>query len=331
MINSIGLNVATNSVASAKSGKYLPLTKCPQDICNIILLRNRPPPDGVTTSGINLCTGFVLQHATTAQVFPHCTAQELRSLERRKVSRIMARIFITGSSDGIGSLTAKRLVAQGHQVVLHARNARRAADAEAACPGSHACLVGDLSKPEETRRLAAEADRHGPYDCVIHNAALGPGQTPGSSRFAVNTLAPYVLTCLMDKPKRAIYVSSEMHRSGSPRLESLEGSGYSDTKLHNIMLAKAFARRWPDVQSNAADPGWVPTKMGGHGAPGDIQASVACFSMLALGEGGAEGATGKYFRPDLKATSCAKVADDEALQDGLLKKLTEKSGVEPPE
>lgn len=243
----------------------------------------------------------------------------------------MARIFITGSSDGIGSLTAKRLVTQGHQVVLHARNARRADDAQAACPGSHACLVGDLSSIEETKLLAAEADEHGPYDCVIHNAALGMGSTQGSSRFMVNTLAPYILTCLMEKPKRAVYVSSEMHRSGSARLESLEGSGYSDTKLHNIMLAKAFARKWTDVQSNAADPGWVPTKMGGHGAPGDIQASVACFSMLALGEGEAKEATGKYFRPNLKANSCVKMTEDEALQDGLLKKLAEKSGIKFPE
>lgn len=240
----------------------------------------------------------------------------------------MARIFITGSSDGIGSLTAKRLVTQGHQVVLHARNAQRATDAQAACPGSLACLTGDLSSIEETKRLAAEANKHGPFDCVLHNAALGTGRPKGL--FAVNTLAPYILTCLMEKPKRLVYVSSGMHRSGNPRLDSLEGSNYSDSKLHDIMLAKAFARRWKEVESNAVNPGWVPTKMGGYGAPGDIQASVECFSMLALGEGEAKGKTGKYFQPDSKVASCAQVADDEALQDGLLKKLAEKSGVELP-
>lgn len=166
----------------------------------------------------------------------------------------MARIFITGSSDGIGSLTAKHLIARGHLVVLHARNARRAADAKAACPGSHACLVGDLSSIEETKTLAAEANKHGPYDAVVHNAALGLGVTTGSSLFTVNTLAPYILTCLMDRPRRLVYVSSGLHRSGSPRLDALEGSQYSDSKLHDVMLAKAFAREWANVQSNAANP-----------------------------------------------------------------------------
>lgn len=239
----------------------------------------------------------------------------------------MARIFITGSSDGIGALTAKHLIAQGHQVVLHARNAQRAADAKAACPGSHACLLGDLSSVEETKRLAAEANEHGPFDAVIHNAALGRGK--GSSLFTVNTLAPYILTCLMNKPKRLVYISSALHRSGSPRLDDLEGSRYGDSKLHDIMLAKAFARRWKDVESNAANPGWVPTKMGGYDAPGDIQASVQCFATLALGEGEAKGKTGKYFQ-DSQVVSSSEIADDEKLQDELLSSLAKKSGVEVP-
>lgn len=241
----------------------------------------------------------------------------------------MARIFITGSSDGVGRLTAKHLIAQGHQVVLHARNAQRAAEAKEACPGSHACLLGDLSSIEETKRLAAEANKHGPFDAVMHNAGLGMGAGKGSALFAVNTMAPYVLTCLMDKPKRLIYISSGLHQSGSPRLDDLENSTYSDTKLHDIMLAKAFARRWPDVESSAANPGWVPTKMGGYGAPGDIQASVKCFSMLALGEGEASGETGQYFQ-DSRVASCSDVSKDERLQEELLKKLAEKSGVVTP-
>lgn len=245
----------------------------------------------------------------------------------------MARIFITGSSDGLGSLTAKRLISQGHQVVLHARNAQRAADAQRACPGSEACLVGDLSSLDETKRLASEANKFGPFDCVMHNAALGPSAAPSSSKgglFAVNTLAPYVLTCLMDKPQRLVYVSSGLHRSGRPRLDSrtsIEGSGYGDTKLHDILLAKAFARRWDGVvESNAVNPGWVPTKMGGSGAPGDIEKSVDCFAMLGAGP---TGTTGKYFQ-DSKVISYAEVADDVKVQDGLLKILEEMSGVAVP-
>ncbi|KUI69041.1 hypothetical protein VM1G_04670 [Cytospora mali] len=250
----------------------------------------------------------------------------------------MARIFITGSSDGLGSLTAQRLIKQGHSVVLHARNAQRAKDAQAACPGSDAVLVADLTSIEETRQLAAEADRLGPFDCVMHNAGLFlgmehvAGKSGLPSLFAVNTLAPYVLTCLMERPRRLVYVSSGMHRGGSLRLDALEGSVYGDSKLHGIMLAKAFARRFAGlgVESNAVDPGWVPTKMGGKSAPGDIEQSIKSFLMLALGEGDAQGKTGKYFY-NSKETSCLKIADDEAAQDGLLKRLAEISGgVEPP-
>lgn len=245
----------------------------------------------------------------------------------------MARIFITGSSDGLGALTAQRLISQGHQVVLHARNAARAADAQKTSPGALACLIGDLASLDETKALAATANAHGPYDCVLHNAALGGSSARASGPsglFRVNVVAPYVLTCLMEKPKRLVYISSGLHQGGQARLDSLEGSGYGDTKLHDIMLAKAFARRWEGtVESNAANPGWVPTKMGGAGAPGDIGKSVDTFAMLAVGEGAAAGVSGKYFQ-DSKEIGCAKVADDTGLQDGLLEKLAEISGVEVP-
>ena len=197
----------------------------------------------------------------------------------------MARFFITGSSDGLGSLTAKHLLAQGHQVVLHARNAERARDASAHCPGAEAVLIADLSSVDETMSLAAEANRLGPYDAVIHNAGvfLGMERVPGKSGFptlfAVNTLAPYLLTCLMARPKRLVYVSSSMHMGGQPNTNTkdghqLLGSGYSDSKLHNVMFAKAFARRWPEVGSYSVDPGWVPTKMGGPSAPGRVEDGV---------------------------------------------------------
>lgn len=247
----------------------------------------------------------------------------------------MARIFITGSSDGLGSLTAKRLISQGHQVILHARNPQRAADAQHLCPGSEACLVGDLASLSETKALAAAANQLGPFDCVLHNAALGraavaAAATPPAATFTVNTLAPYVLTCLMAKPRRLVYVSSGLHRGGRPTLlpQDLEQSGYADTKLHDVLLAKAFARRWAEeVESNAVNPGWVPTKMGGASAPGDLEKSVDCFVMMCLGEGEAKGKTGTYFQ-DSKMVSPAEVTDDVDVQDGLLHRLKEMSGVD---
>ncbi|KAB5513122.1 hypothetical protein GE09DRAFT_638371 [Coniochaeta sp. 2T2.1] len=250
----------------------------------------------------------------------------------------MARIFITGSSDGLGSLTARRLAAQGHTVVLHARNTQRAADAKAACPNAEGVLVADLTSVKETLRLASEADsKFGPFDCVVHNAGLylGYERMPGKdglpSLFCVNVLAPYILTANMVKPKRVVFVSSGMHRGGRHRLDlgegKLVGAGYSDSKLHDIMLANAFARRWKgEVEVNSLDPGWVPTKMGGPNAPDDIEAAVATYVMCALGEGEAEGKTGSYFRGSKEKTPATQ-AMDEGLQERLLVELEKISGV----
>lgn len=79
----------------------------------------------------------------------------------------MARIFITGSSDGIGLITAQTLIKKGHSVTLHARNAQRAAHASKVCPGSAGVLIGDLSSISETKKLAAEANRGGAFDVVV--------------------------------------------------------------------------------------------------------------------------------------------------------------------
>ncbi|MBD3287415.1 SDR family NAD(P)-dependent oxidoreductase, partial [candidate division KSB1 bacterium] len=185
----------------------------------------------------------------------------------------MARIFITGSADGLGYLSAKSLVEKGHKVVLHARNNERGRDALEKVPGAENVLTGDLSSIEETTELADQANALGSFDAVIHNA--GVYRTSAKDIFRVNTLAPYILTCLMQKPKRLIYLSSGMHSHGRPKLESFKSDSsritYSDSKLHVVMLSMAVARKWRGVYSNAVNPGWVPTKMGGRGAPDNLQ------------------------------------------------------------
>ncbi|KAF7355288.1 putative short-chain dehydrogenase reductase sdr protein [Mycena sanguinolenta] len=253
----------------------------------------------------------------------------------------MPRFFITGSSDGLGLLTAQRLLSRGHSVVLHARSSARADETRAKCPKAEVILIGDLTSLEETKALAAEANRFGPYDAVLHNAGvyLGMERVPGKSGlpslFAVNTLAPYILTCLIDKPKRLLFVSSGMHRSGRVNVdgdeEKLLRSDYSDSKLHDVMLAKVFARRWKDVASFSADPGWVPTKMGGRSAPENIDDGVNTFVMAALGEGDATSAnTGAYFKKS-RVHDSSSLAKDEALQERLVKELERISGVKIPE
>ena len=196
----------------------------------------------------------------------------------------MAKIFITGSADGLGQLTAKLLVDQGHQVVLHARNAERGRDALSKLKGAENVVVGDLSSMDETKKLADEVNALGSFDAVIHNA--GVYRVPSKLIFAVNTLAPYILTCLIQKPKRLVYLSSGMHLHGHPNLDNftkdISRISYSDSKLHVMLLAMAVARKWQEVYSNAVDPGWVPTKMGGRGAPDNLQKGYETQAWLAV-------------------------------------------------
>jgi len=182
------------------------------------------------------------------------------------VTHTMAKIFITGSADGLGQLAAKELVKHGHEVVLHARNEKRGQEALKQVPGAKDMMIADLSDIDEIKVLAEKANAFGVFDAVIHNA--GVYQTSARQLLYVNTLAPYILTGLMHRPKRLIYLGSGMHLSGHPQWT--EKPSYSNTKLHMLMLAKALARKWPEVYANAVDPGWVPTRMGGAGAPDDL-------------------------------------------------------------
>jgi NAD(P)-dependent dehydrogenase (short-subunit alcohol dehydrogenase family) len=209
----------------------------------------------------------------------------------------MARIFITGSADGLGHLSAKALIEQGHQVVLHGRNADRASEAKRKIPGADAALVGDLSNTEETKNLAHDVNALGPFDAVIHNA--GVYQVSARETFAVNTLAPYILTCLIRKPKRLIYLSSGLHLHGHANPDTMKKDtgriSYADTKLHVVMISMAVAEKWKGVYSNAIDPGWVPTKMGGRGAPDDLQKGYETQVWLAVSDDEKAKVTGRYF------------------------------------
>ncbi len=243
----------------------------------------------------------------------------------------MARIFITGSADGLGQLAAKALVAQGHEVVLHARDAERAHYAHQQIPGARRALVGDLSNIEATKRLADEANALGPFDAVIHNA--GVYQAPSRTVFLANVLAPYLLTCLMHKPRRLIYLSSGMHLQGRANLDQLASNqcrvSYSDSKLYVTMLCMAAARKWPDVYANAVDPGWVPTKMGGPGASDDLQQGYETQVWLATSEERAAQVSGRYFY-HRKERPYNPQAGDVALQERLLDICREITGVTFP-
>ena len=258
----------------------------------------------------------------------------------------MARILITGSSDGLGSLAARELVKRGHSVVLHARNDQRAQDARAACPGAETCVVADLSDISQTKSLAEDINKLGAFDAVVHNAGMyrGPYRSTKDgwpSIVAVNTLSPYILTCLIHpRPKRLVFVSSGLHNGGDASLKDItwkergergfqDFQAYGDTKLHDVLLANFFAKRWGGTASNSMDPGWVATKMGGAGATGDIHAAVDTYVMLAEGTGAAKDVTGKYWYSSKQRTP-KKEALDDAVPQKLVGQLEELTGVKVP-
>lgn len=209
----------------------------------------------------------------------------------------MARVFITGSADGLGELAATSLIEQGHQVVLHARNAERAEEARKKNPTAISVVIGDLSNIEDTKNIAHQVNQLGNFDAVINNA--GVWQATAQEILAVNVLSPYILTCLIHKPKRLIYLSSGMHVQGSLNPGNFSKVNnritYSDSKLHVLLLCMAVARKWSDVYSNAVNPGWVPTRMGGSGAPDDLEKGYETQVWLAVSEEEKAKVSGRYF------------------------------------
>jgi NAD(P)-dependent dehydrogenase (short-subunit alcohol dehydrogenase family) len=221
----------------------------------------------------------------------------------------VARVFITGSSDGLGFMAARLLIEQGHEVVSHGRNEGRSRDALAAAAGARGVVSGDLATTAGARTVANEINTLGRFDAVIHNAGVGYREgrvetEPGiPSVFAVNVLAPYILTALIERPNRLVYVSSGMHRGVRPRIDDLlwtkrswsGSSAYAESKLCDVLLAFAVARRGKDIKSNALESGWVATKMGGPSAPDDLHQGCVTQAWLATSEDELARSSGGYF------------------------------------
>ena len=255
----------------------------------------------------------------------------------------MARVLVTGSTDGIGLESARQLLAGGHQVVAHARDADRAAQVRAALPGLADVVVGDLASLAETRALAAAATNAGPFDAVIHNAGIGGGvprttTADGLERiFQVNTVAPYLLTALIPRPRRLVYLSSGLEAQGRVELDDLQWTGrpwdgmqaYSDSKLHDVMLAFAVARLWPDVVATAVDPGWIKTKLGGPDAWDDVPEGAATQVWLATSAEPAALVSGRYVKR-FGTLAANPAASDVDLQEALLARLAGLTGVALP-
>ena len=238
-----------------------------------------------------------------------------------------ARVFITGSADGLGRAAAQTLLEQGHEVVVHVRSQDRLTAVRDLLDRGAAAVVGDLSELEETRDVASQVNRLGRMDAVIHNAGVisGPHVLP------VNVVAPYLLTALIHRPQRLVYLSSGMHRGGRASLTGMDWSGhratgsYSDSKLFVTALAAAVARIWTDVLSNAVDPGWVPTKMGGPGAPDDLRLGHLTQEWLVTSDDPEARTSGGYWHHQRRIEPHPSVRD-RRFQDQLLEELARFTG-----
>lgn len=206
----------------------------------------------------------------------------------------MSTICLTGSTDGIGLSAARSLLGRGHRVLVHARSEQRGRPVVEGLDGDVALVTGDLADLDQVRGLAAQLGRHGPLDVLVHNAGVWVrGDAPRvtvdgfETTFAVNVLAPHLLTALLAEQLsgRLLWLGSGLAGSGRPRPSALGGErdprqAYADSKACDVALAQAWGRRLPGVASAAVDPGWVRTKLASSGAPGEVDEGgaglVAC-------------------------------------------------------
>ena len=155
--------------------------------------------------------------------------------------------------------------------------------------------------------------------------------------FQVNVLAPYVLTSLIPLPERLVYLASGMASEGSIELDDLQrerrrwsgSDAYSDSKLSDIALAMAVARRYRSAVATAVCPGWVRTRMGGPGAPTDLRTGAATQCWLASSDEREALISGRYLR-HMRELAIPEAARDPDLQEGLLAACQTLSGVRLP-
>jgi NAD(P)-dependent dehydrogenase (short-subunit alcohol dehydrogenase family) len=224
----------------------------------------------------------------------------------------VARILITGSTDGLGRALAAELAGRGHEVVVHGRSRERV-DAAAREVGAAGALVADFARLDDVRRLAGEAEG---IDVLVNNAGLTSRERQLSEdglelTFQVNYLAGFLLTLLL-LPPRTVNVASIAQRALDFDDLMLERGydgyrAYSQSKLAQVMFTFELAERRPDRIVNALHPATLMDTKMARETFGIVRSTVeegveATAQLVEL-----DGVSGRYFdglrqaRPDQMA------------------------------
>ena len=215
----------------------------------------------------------------------------------------------------------------GARVVVHARNRDRLTAVRDLLDRGAMAVVGDLSNLEETRGVAGQVNRLGQMDAVIHNAGVlsGPNVLP------VNVGAPYLLTALIHRPEAA-GLPQQRHaprRSSQPDRHRLERPP-RDKLLFGQQALRHHARRCrrPDLAGRVQQrgrPGWVPTRMGGPGAPDDLRLGHLTQEWLATSDDPEARTSGGYWHHQRRVDP-ARSVHDQRFQGQLLQELASFTG-----
>ena len=251
-------------------------------------------------------------------------------------------VLVTGSTDGIGKQTALELARRGFRVLLHGRSPERGSavlkELRAEVPGAELdYLNADLSSLAEVRSLAEQVRSCTPrLDVLINNAGVAMKERlltadELETTFAVNHLAPFLLTHLLEDRLRAsgagrvITVSSSAHTGGKIEFDNLQcersfdgWQAYCDSKLMNVLFTVELAARLAGsgVTANSLHPGVIATKMLRASFPDVTGAGPdegAKTSVFLADSTDAAGVSGKYFRK-MRPADASALADDPALR-----------------
>ena len=265
--------------------------------------------------------------------------------------------LVTGASDGIGKHTAMRLAQTGATVLMHGRNSEKLTSARkeiARKTGSRSLEVytADLSSLDQVRALSEEIHaKHHRLDVLVNNAGVFMLERRDSEdgfemTFAVNVLAPFLLTSLLmdllqaGESSRIIHVSSALHReyqlvqSSAPAIKWTHSDGrqaYVLSKALEVMFTYKMAGILGDQANttvNCLHPGRVSTKLLDQAWEGKMSGSPveeADFVFQVATDPSLEGVTGRYFEDGIDTRSSDMTYNKEA-QDNLWDNLVHLTG-----